>query len=323
MNSLYLEDDDFARTIFYGILIYVLRGKAGATQHWRNETVFSIELGTSQYPLFKFCYDYLTMHKLNLDSIEDAVDALRELRMFDRNKSNSDEDIITISNFHIHSEAEVRNALINIEDKLRNSPNTISYYMYGTIAVYSIMISELLSYDISGIKSLLVSNLNGIGSKIRTEQIFRITMPDNSSKKSKSEFIRLKEKMTDAVFCGSGIIPDFEYLPSQANYFCSYIIENENAFYSRGAFASDIDIEKIAQMFFDSTPEQKDQIRGAFLTLYRTGNAKSLLPHDIDYIVRLNKLIKTQRSGTVGDKIQELQYDYFISNLEDIIKNLS
>ena len=76
-------------------------------------------------------------------------------------------------------------------------------------------------------------------------------------------------------------------------------------------------------MFKGCTAEQKQDIRGAFFEMYRVGNIRDFLMNDKESIELLLDYIKSDRDGDIGDAIQKLQYDWFIKNLEEIVRKLS
>ena len=45
--------------------------------------------------------------------------------------------------------------------------------------------------------------------------------------------------------------------------------------------------------------------------------------NDKEYIESLLDYIKSDRAGDIGDTIQKLQYDWFIQNLDEIVRKLS
>lgn len=323
LDSRFLSDDDFIQAIFFGILFFALRIKNGQELAWGKELLFSVELGNEHFPLFKFCYEYLTRQIIDTSSVQASFDALKELILFDKNKSNSDPDINTICSYHIHTEEEILTALHNIEEKLSTKPDEISFYMYGTIAVYAIVIKEILSCNIDGIKSSLVSNLRGKGNKLSLDYIFRTVMGDSVNEASKEEYASLRKDMAEALQGEQILFSGFEYLPEQASAFNDAVNKNEMRFHSQGGFARDLNMEKLARMFRDSTPMQKEEIRAAFVGIYRIGNIGSFLSADKDNIILLLDLINEQEKENVGDKIDKIQYDWFVSNLKEIVKKLS
>lgn len=133
----------------------------------------------------------------------------------------------------------------------------------------------------------------------------------------------MRKEMARSLKKGDKIIPNFDYQPEQSKDFYDYAITNEGKFHTQESFAAQFDMKRLSEMFRNSTAEQKQQIRGVFVGIYRIGNIKSFLANDRESIVQLLEFIKADRSGDVGDRIQQLQYDWFIKNLEEIKRKLS
>lgn len=314
----YTSNDDFIRALFYGILFYVLRVKKGSELHWGRESLLSIKLGHEKAPLFRFCYDYLTRQVLDISKVQETFDAYKELLLFDKSKSNTDEDINVISRYYIHTENEVREALKRIENRLEN-PDDISFYMYGTIAVYAISIKELLDYNIDEITNLLVQNLYGKGDKLDIDHICHTLMGDNASENAKKEYQEIYSRMDESLKGIQKPFANFNYLPEQSEFFYEYVIQNKKYFQEIEGFAQYLDIDRLAEMYLKCSSVQKDNIRVAFITVYRFRNNLRSFPRDWENLRKLLEIIKIQRANDVGDKIQQLQYDLFIGNLTDAL----
>lgn len=322
LDKKYLSDDSFVKAIFFGTLFFVLRQRNGKDEKWGQEKYFSVELGNEKAPLFKFCYDYITRQIERLDEVEDAYQSYLELMLYDSNRSNGDSDINTLQTYYIQTESNVLNALQSIEKRLEN-PEDISFYQYGTIAVYSILIKSLLGYDIDKIKKHLIENLKGKGNKLQLEQIFTTIMGDECTAEQKEEYESLRKEMAKSLkICGE-TIPEFDYLPEQSNLFCDSIIKNESRFYIQKSFAAQFDMKRLSEMFKGCTAKQKQNIRGAFVGMYQIGNIRDFLMNDKESIELLLDYIKSDRAGDIGDAIQKLQYDWFIKNLIKIVRKLS
>ena len=322
LDKKYLSDDNFVKAIFFGTLFFVLRQRNGKDEKWGQEKYFSVELGNEKAPLFKFCYDYITRQIERLDEVEDAYQSYLELVLYDSNRSNWDKDIITLQTYYIQTESNVLNALQSIEERLEN-PEDISFYQYGTIAVYSIIIKSLLGYDIDKIKKHLIENLKEKGNKLQLEQIFTTIMGDECTAEQKEEYKSLRKEMANSLkICGE-MIPEFDYLPEQSNLFCDSIIKNKSRYHIQNSFAAQFDMKRLSEMFKGCTAEQKQDIRGAFFEMYRVGNIRDFLINDKESIELLLDYIKSDRDGDIGDAIQKLQYDWFIKNLEEMVRKLS
>ena len=214
------------------------------------------------------------------------------------------------------------NALQSIEKRLEN-PEDISFYQYGTIAVYSILLKSLLGYDIDKIKKHLIDNLKGKGNKLQLEQIFRTIMNGECIDEQKEEYESLRKEMGKSLrLCGE-MIPEFDYLPEQSNLFYDSFVKNKYSFYKQKTFAAQLDIKRLSEMFKGCTAEQKQDIRRTFVEMYRVGNIRGFLINDKESIELLLDYIKSDRTGDIGDAIQKLQYDWFIQNLEEIVRKLS
>lgn len=318
----YLSNNDFVQAVFFGVLLFVLKQKSGKTNKWGQEKYFSIELGDVNAPLFKFCYDYIIYQIEDFSEMEEACKAYLEFIIYDRNRSNSDNDIMVLQTYYIQTEQNIRTALDSIAKRLEN-PDDISFYQYGSIAVYTIMLKDILEYDAQKIENLLVNNLKGRGDKLQLEQIFRTILGNECTQQQKEEYELLRKGMAESLKIDDSVIPNFNYLPDQSNDFYDYIYENYGKFLTQNSFASSLDMYKLAEMFKKSTAEQKHDIRGAFLTIYRSGNIGEFLSNDKQSIEQLIELVEKDRLSDVGDKIQQLQYDWFIDNLKEIAEKLS
>lgn len=322
LDEKYLSDESFIQAVFVGVLSFVLKQKNGKTHSWGKEKYFSTVLGHEKAPLFKFCYNYITRQVTEFEDIEDTYQAYSELVLYDEDRSNNDNDIITLQSYYVQTDSDVLNAITNIERRLVN-PEDISFYQYGTIAAYAIMIKGILDCNIDTIKRRLVSNLEGQGNKLELEQIFRTIIGADCTTEQKEEYESLRKEMERSLKKGDKIIPNFDYQSEQSKAFYDYVIINEGKFHTQESFAAQFDMKRVSEMFRNSTAEQKQQIRGAFAGMYRIGNIKSFLANDRESIVQLLEFIKADRSGDVGDRIQQLQYDWFIKNLEEIKRKLS
>ena len=115
---------------------------------WSGSDVFSLELGSSKYPLFRFCYDYMQHHVLKREMIPVAEETLEKLRLYDKRKTQDDPDITKISNYHRYPERELRAAVESIQSRL-NDPTDISFYDYGVLAVYLLQVKHLYGFDVT------------------------------------------------------------------------------------------------------------------------------------------------------------------------------
>ena len=321
LEKTYTSDRDFVKTIFLGILCFVLKQKAGEQLKWNFEKHYSFDLGNEHAPLFHFCYTYLTEQRKDLKDIESTYQAFRKYVLYQKNY-DADPDVSILKNYYIETEENVRNALDNITKKLRYDNSAISFYQYGTIALYAIKVKDLLEYDIDDIKKLLINNLKGRGDNLEFEQIFFDDIDKDAPQPQKDEYRELREKIAQSLNTKNFSIPNFAYLPSQSNAFYKTVLVNENYFRDQHSFLNSFDIVKLAEMFEKSTAKQKQDIRSVFLDIYNTRNIGDYFASDRNDIEALLERIKDSKKNA-GDRIQQQQYEWFIEILTKIKEKLS
>ena len=311
--------DDFLTCIFYGIIHFSIRVKTEGKMSWSGSDVFSLELGSSKYPLFRFCYDYMQHHVLKREMIPVAEETLEKLRLYDKRKTQDDPDITKISNYHRYPERELRAAVESIQSRL-NDPTDISFYDYGVLAVYLLQVKHLYGFDVTEGKSLLVENLRGRGAEIDADSLFGLTVR-GAEEPLQKEYDELRKAMTD-VLKGTEVIPGFNYLPEQAKLFAMQFQENRVCF-ETGKLAANLDIPRLIDMFLASAPAQMDDVRYAFLRAYRSVNIGQFLSADKDALVQLREGIMEGMNTHELDLVQKLQCEWFADNLLEIIEKLS
>ena len=270
--------EDFVESIFFGIICFTFRFKAGENLKWDENEHYSIELGSDSFPLFKFCFDYITRQYIDVTTIAATAAAFDKKKLYDRRKTIGDSDLQTLCTYHAHYESEVLQAVESIDRRLDNQ-NDISFYDYGAIAVYSIIIKHFLGIDIQSIKSKLVKNLRGKGNELQIEDLFRVAI-SKENPVIVEEYKNLHKEMAEALRCELDVMPGFGDVPEEVNQLYDYAIENKDRCLLRGWYAKNFDMGQMAEMFLKASPQQKDTIRAAFLAVYRPDNIKQFLSAD-------------------------------------------
>lgn len=312
--------EDFVESIFFGIICFTFRFKAGENLKWDENEHYSIELGSESFPLFKFCFDYITRQYIDVTTIAATAAAFDKKKLYDRRKTIGDSDLQTLCTYHAHYESEVLQAVESIDRRLDNQ-NDISFYDYGAIAVYSIIIKHFLGIDIQSIKSKLVKNLRGKGNELQIEDLFRVAI-SKENPVIVEEYKNLHREMAEALRCELDVMPGFGYLPEEVNQLYDYAIENKDRCLLRGWYAKNFDMGQMAEMFLKASPQQKDTIRAAFLAVYRPDNIKQFLSADAPTIEELRGMIAADAETQTDDKVQALQYRFFLENLDEILNKL-
>lgn len=316
------NDLDFAATIFLGILKFTLKYKKGEIPRWEGAQSFSAQLGSSKYPLFRFCYDYIMRQHFDTRWVENGRADLKQYRLYDQEKSCRDEDLQVLYEYHLHTEKEVRTAVQNITTKLED-PEFFAFQEYGRLAYYLISIHHLLGCDIMRAKELLVTNLYNKYRNIRPEFIFTIMLDEDSTPKEViEEYENLYQEMLTSLSAKDETIFDFDYRPESIISLQETVNKNESIIFQDGAFAARLDMGRVAVMLQECTPLEMDTFRYIFYSLYHIGNIRSFLGGDKASIEQLYQHVMKLKEYSEYDKIQKLQIDSFEKCLRDILTRL-
>ena len=312
----------FFKAVFFGMLLYSLRIKAGDTQKWDGDKNLSVSLGSSTYPLFKFCYTYIWEQTIDLQEVINAADAFKELRLYDRHQYRSDDDLNAIYSFYLQSEKELIKRLDSVKTRLQN-PNDISYYEYGKLASYIVALTEFVDYDIAPIKSSIVSNLTGMGDKINEYFLFHSTTHIDSAEKVK-EYEDLKQSMIQALKVNQDLLWGFDYTPETMGKLYDAAITHESDIRNQGKFISLLDLEQFIPLLRNCTAIQIEEARAAFLAVYRYSYIKAHFFEELSAMEQLLLGIESliQEENEL-DSIQKLQLKWFSDNLRGFIEKLS
>lgn len=316
------RDSDFAKTILYGILIFTFRLKTGECQKWKGNLPYSVELGNKNYPLFRFCYDYITEQHFNNTLVESARDGLKYLRLYASGSATSDKDLLALYSYSIQSEENVRTAIENISGNLKD----LEFYPfteYGRIALYLVTVSHIIDCDILEAKELLIHNLHGKYLDVRAEYLFA-GAPDEDleSNEVKDEFSELCAKMLASLNASGESIFDFDYEPNSISSFSDSVAEHTNTILKDASFAARLDMDRVIEMLKKCSSVQIMEFRAIFCNLYQPGNIQDFLSGDRKKIEELHLRVNELSNFSGYDKIQKKQINWFATNLSDILRRL-
>lgn len=313
-------ETDFLKTVFMGIVSFSLRSKTGERLKWEKGDTLSFELGNAQYPLFRFCYNYIVQQQFNSDIVNQAQEELKDYRRYDNKKSNNDQDLIILADWHLNSDVDVRNAVSRITERLRN-PDDIAFQTYGRLAYHLIKVSHVLQYDVSQAKDLLVKNLYNRKDRVHEDYLFS-PLIDDEDKTVLTEYQELKARMIDSLHAKNEPVFGFTYRPEDIPDFYAKAAHKDGSIYADGVFSSSLDMDRVFNMLKECTASQLHDFRCAFINVYRAGNVNDFLSHDRPAVEELLNKLKELQEYDGFDHIQKTQISYFISNLEDVLKRL-
>ncbi len=309
---------DFIKTIFYSIVAFSQKIKSGEKIVWEGN-VFSTELSSEDYPLFRFCYDYVMLQTLDISMVKTAKESLTKLRLYSKNKSANDNDLKILYEWWVYPETNVREAIKSITDKLQDK-NHISFSEYGRIALYLVAIKNTIGCNIKKAKELLIKNLHGEWKEINADYIFTTIFDDNEKTEIKEEFNQLKMKMIESLTVGENAI--FDYCPSSISKLYDSATRNDGTIFKNNTFAARFDPDKIVKMLKKCTAKNINNFRVVFLRVYQAENIRDFLAGDKEAIKKLLHKIKALEEFNRFDKIQKYQIHLFVINLSSILRKL-
>ena len=323
-NKLGTIEDETAQTIFFSVLSLSMQIKSGLFPNWAGTDSISTALGYENFPLYRFCYDYIRWQEFDMDKVQDAFDAHKKLRLYDEHgESTSDEDLRTIFDYYDHSEEEVLTALQNVEGRLDNSED-IPIYCYSKLAYCLVACHTILEFDYTACKRKMISNMHQHGKEIDSDLLFlnRFTFEDEGERQ---QFANFSQDLRDAVEVSTHTAFDFSYKPEDIHSFHVYITENRAQVTAGHTFISKFDLGKIVDMFFVCNPNQLHEWRRILFAVYRYSTKADFLETDRSFmeelIAQISNKLSEKKAGM--DRIVLFQVDLLVKNLQMFIEQLS
>ena len=297
--------------IFFGCIAFTLRKSKNSDLRFEENSYLSGSLGfNEQYPLFHFCYEYITFQMLSIDEIRKEIAYYLEYKKNGKWNSGQDTDLRIIKEFYNRTESEVIKAVANIPKKIKNGD--IPYCDYGVLVNYLVAIKYEASVEcnIDEIEKEILSSLR------KSENIYFESMFSSGyelhTQEANNAFIDLKQKMKDAVQ------KTFPYFPTNV---VEYYKQNKRQLQENigsDGFARNLDLQRFIELLKECTSEQINTIRIMFIELYR-GQHGNCLEDDVQAIKTLKKEIQMLENYSEYDKIQKMQIRWFLENLDDFI----
>lgn len=314
-------DKEFLKCIYFGIISFTARIKAGEFPAWQGTECLSTILGSNWNPLFRFCYDYIGWQKLVTTKIKDAEEAYHKMKLYDKHADRSDTDLQKLYSYHERTEVEVRNVLGDIEERLKD-PEDIGFYSYGKLAAYLVMIKHVIGFDYTQCKQYMVENLKGKGEDIESNILF-LPMYDFEGEE-KAEFDNFVKELSNSmnVKC---IQDNFSYEPDAIAGLYDYVIREGNKISGNHAFLSKFNIEQIVEMLFHASSKQISDFRGTLFAVYRHASKAEFIEADITAMRKLLILVKGRIDSKNYDldKIQVKQLYWLCRNIKTFTTQMS
>lgn len=88
-------------------------------------------------------------------------------------------------------------------------------------------------------------------------------------------------------------------------------------------FASKLDIRGLLNVLPNCQSSQISELRGAIINIYNSANIANFLSSDKESLTKIKKGIEEViNKKLINDKIKLLQFEWFVNNINSIIKRL-
>lgn len=314
-------DKDFLKCIYFGIISFAPKIKAGEFPAWQGTESLSTILGTNWNPLFRFCYDYIGWQRLDITKIRDSEEAYHKMKLYDTHADRSDADLQKLYSYPERTEKEVIMVLKAIEDRLKD-PEDIGFYSYGKLAAYLVMLKHVIGFDYVQCKKNMVENLKGKGEDINSDILF-LPMYDFEADE-KEEFDNFIKELSESMNSKCAM-DSFSYDPNDIADLYNYTIKEKNKISGNHAFLSKFNVEQIVEMLFRASSKQINDFRGTLFAVYRYASKAEFIEADIMTMRELLRLVQERVNSRNYnmDKIQVKQLQWLCGNLNTFISQMS
>ena len=212
--------DEIKDVIFYGLMGFINILSEDKIPEFPSNQCIESNLGYSdEYPLFKFCYDYVVWQVFDENEVRRANEIYNNYYLTGRWSRSKDSDLWIIGDYYQHTELEIVNAIKNIHSKLIR--NEIPYYEYGFLINYLIYIRyELgINFDLVAIEKCSLTNIQGKADIIKYDELFNAShvLYDESAKEDINNF---RNKVSE-ILEGNTSNKEFNYRVHEVDIFCN------------------------------------------------------------------------------------------------------
>ena len=323
-NYTYDLNTEFLRHVFLGNVAFSLRLKENDELRW-SENATPNELGTSKYPLYEFCKEYIEYQELDIEEIELAQVDFIERKEYEKKQRETNAALTSLYDFPRQKETILTLAVESIRDELKEG-NRIPLVEYGKLANYLIIVKKLINNPnvIDECKVLMIENIKN-DTKINTRLLDRLKIHDSFNmweEEQKEEYNQLIQEMSAAFHENSFPQLAYEEPMPYLEEISKLMFDRESDIRQGKSFLKKINIDKLVQGLEKATAEQVSNFRRGVLSTYDIGNICDFLPDDKDSLIELRNAVQKLLDDSVGaDKIVRLQYSWLVSNLDKVIEN--
>ena len=317
-------DIEFFKYVLLGNVAFALRLKDNDDIIWNDKTNPN-DLGTSKYPLHKFCYEYIKYQELDVSKIKYHQEAFLKKQEFETKQRGANSTLNILYNFHIQSTTILDYAVEKIRDELQED-KAIPPIIYGKLANYLIAVRLLLDKPsiIDECKVLMIENLKKVeptDNKLLDSLKFHDSF-NFWTEEQKKEYNSFMDEMSSVLQSNTFSIPESENSLEYLIKISELMSDTNSSIRQTNSFMERIDLATIINGLEKASAEQVSDFRRGILSIYRFANVRDFLPNDKNALVELQNGVKLLLEEEKGkDKVVQLQYSWLVGNLQTGIDN--
>ena len=317
-------NSEFFKHVFLGNVAFSLKLKSNDDLTWSTNTSPNT-LGTSKYPLYKFCYNYIKHQELDVAVISAEQEAFLEKKEFERRQIGANTALSILYDFTMQKSVAVELAVEMVCDELRDGI-AIPLTQYGKLANYLIAVKSVLEKPeiVEQCKMYMIENLkkatqkdDGVLDRLRFHDSFELW--DESQISEYNEFtIKMCAMFRQNIFSHLSNEDPLKYFDRLT----ALMLDDDRSVRRSRSFMDQVEVDKILMALEKATAEQISAFRRGLQSVYGITNIRDYLPNDRDAIVKLKDGIQKLLECNKGaDRVVQLQYSWFVININSILEN--
>lgn len=318
------KDTYFLKEILLGNIAFSLQSKKNDSLTWNGNDELSTELGTYEYPLYKFCYEYIRNQFVD----KKAIDKFKKNSNFHKPDKEVSDNLNTIYEYYLKSEREVLDAVEFVNKILAIAESRIPIGEYKKLASYLFAVQEIFGDSVEKTVDKCISNMSSKIEKLSEKEIDSIVFAICGMKFDSQELdLKIKNFMDNIdkkTRSSNKDLFNFDYSVEKLDSFCQEISKNHDNYVDKRCFAIKIDIEKMVTLLTKCSSKDIYKIRGMFFNVYSFSNIKDFFAGDKEALEKLKVEIDNiiRQPPITLDKIQIYELNLFSTNLLGFIGRL-
>lgn len=313
----------YLKSIFFSITAFSYQIKNGVIPSWDGTKYLSFSLSSYDYPLYRFCYDYIKEHLFDIKTVAPALEAHDSFCIFDERSRTPDSDISILEDFFLYPESVVLNALSNLNNRL-STKNAVPFFYYGKLPSFLIQLHTILEYNYQEIKEKMIRNCAGISGKIDVDLLF-LTHNEFKNPDEVKQYNEFKSELIESINSNHLIAPKFDYNPDNLSLFLNKIVSSAALIQENHAFISQYDVQKLVNMLINCSAEHIFTFRSILFSVYRYATPDLYIQADLETLNSLLDQINFALNSEAfsSDKIIKFQISLLCNNIKTLISQLS